>query len=186
MEGPKTLLRGKFLLDGGNLAGSWFQRTVVLICQHDAEGAFGLVLNRPAGALVGESLAGDLPESLKTLPLHFGGPVQPGALSYLRAESFLPDASVMPNVELGHSLEELVELAGNFAVGRRLKVFAGYAGWSPGQLDSEMEREAWITHDATLDLVFDDDPSTLWQRILRLKGGILRLLADAPEDPAAN
>ena len=186
MEGPKTSLRGQFLLDGGNLAGSWFQRTVLLLCQHDAEGAFGLVLNRPAGAQVGDALEGDLPEALKGMPLLFGGPVQPGALSFLRSDPFLPGASIMPNLELGHSLEELVELAGDFSTGRRLKVFAGYAGWSPGQLDSEMEREAWITHPATLELVFDPDPSTLWQRILRLKGGLFRLLADAPEDPLSN
>lgn len=186
MAGPKTSLRGQFLLDGGNLAGSWFQRTVVLICQHNEEGAFGLVLNRPAGTPVGEALEGDLPEGLKKMPLLFGGPVQPGALSYLRAETFLPEASVMPNLELGHCLEELVDLAGEFPTGRQLKVFAGYAGWSPGQLDSEMDREAWITHPASLDLVFDQDPTTLWQRILRLKGGLFRLLADAPEDPLAN
>jgi putative transcriptional regulator len=186
MEGPQTSLRGQFLLDGGNLAGSWFQRTVVLICQHNAEGAFGLVLNRPAGAQVGDALEGDLPEVLKGMPLLFGGPVQTGALSFLRSELFLPDASIMPNLELGHSLEELLEFAGDFSAGRQLKVFAGYAGWSPGQLDSEMERESWITHPATLELVFDSDPSTLWQRILRLKGGLYRLLADAPEDPLSN
>jgi len=174
------------LLDGGNLAGSWFQRTVVLICQHDAEGAFGLVLNRPAGAQVGDALEGQMPETLKTMPLLFGGPVQPGALSFLRSDSFLPDASVMPNLELGHSLEELLELALDFSAGRQLKIFAGYAGWSSGQLDSEMERQAWITHPASLELVFDDEPSTLWQRILRVKGGLFRLLADAPEDPLAN
>ncbi len=186
MEEPTTSLRGQFLLDGGNLAGSWFQRTVVLICQHDAEGAFGLVLNRPAGTPVGDALEGDLPESLKGMPLLLGGPVQPGALSYLRTEVFLPDASVMPNVELGHSLEELVELASEFSASRSLKVFAGYAGWSPGQLDSEMERQSWIVHPASVDLVFDDSPATLWQRILRAKGGLFRLLADAPEDPLAN
>lgn len=186
MAEPKTSLRGQLLLDGGNLAGSWFQRTVVLICQHDAEGAFGLVLNRPAGTEVGEALAGELPDALKQLPLHFGGPVQTGALSYLRSEPFLPEGSVMPGVDLGHSLEDLVEHAGGFPAGRRLKVFAGYAGWSPGQLDAEMERLAWVTHPAAVDLIFDDAPATLWQRILRLKGGLFRLVADAPEDLQSN
>lgn len=179
-------LRGQLLLDGGELSGSWFQRTVVLICQHDAEGAFGLVLNRPAGPVVGDALEGEMPESLKALPLFVGGPVQPGALSYLQTESFLPGASVLPNVHLGHSLEDLVELAGGFATDRRLKVFAGYAGWSPGQLDSEIARASWITHPATTDLIFDAEPATLWGRVLRLKGGLFRLLADAPEDLDSN
>lgn len=186
MSEPSPSLKGQLLLDGGNLAGSWFQRTVVLICQHDAEGAFGLVLNRPAGAKVGDALEGTFPESLNGMPLLFGGPVQPGALSYLRSEPFLPSASVMPNVELGHSLDDLVELASGFAAERRLKVFAGYAGWSPGQLESEMARQAWITHPADLELIFDDDPDTLWRRILKLKGGLFALIADAPEDPSRN
>lgn len=186
MDGHTTSLKGQFLLDGGNLAGSWFERTVVLICQHDAEGAFGLVLNRPAGAKVGDALEGTLPDALGAMPLLLGGPVQAGALSYLRSEPFLPTATVLSNVELGHSLDELIELADGFSIDRRLKVFAGYAGWSPGQLDAEMAREAWITHPATVDLIFDDDPSTLWQRILRLKGGLYRLIADAPEDLLSN
>ncbi len=182
MAGLPTSLRGQLLLDGGLLGGSWFQRTVVLICQHDSDGAFGLVLNRPAGTHVGDALEGELPEVLKSMPLLFGGPVQPGALSYLKSEPFLPDGSVMPNVDLGHSLEELVDVLGGFMPDRRLKVFAGYAGWTAGQLDSEMARQAWITFPATVELIFDDQPSTLWQRVLRLKGGLYRLLADAPED----
>ena len=186
MSGFTKSLRGQLLLDGGELGGSWFQRTVVLVCQHDAEGAFGLVLNRPAGPVVGDALAGDLPDSLKSLPLFVGGPVQPGALSYLQGENFLPEASVLPNVHLGHSLEDLVELAGGFAMDRQLKVFAGYAGWSPGQLDTEIERASWITYPATPELIFDSDPRTLWNRVLRLKGGLFRLLADAPEDLDAN
>ena len=61
-------LKGQLLLDGGHLRGSFFQRTVVLICQHDAEGAFGLVLNRSTGNNVGEMIVADLPDALKELP----------------------------------------------------------------------------------------------------------------------
>lgn len=186
MAEHKTSLRGRLLLDGGNLAGSWFHRTVVLVCQHDAEGAFGLVLNRPSGANIGDALVADLPDALKAMPLYVGGPVQPGALSFLHHDAFLPDASVMPNVNLGHSLDELVDLAGGFSPTRRLLVFAGYAGWSPGQLDQEILRDAWLVHPATVELVFEGDPATLWRRILLAKGGVYRLLAEAPDDLAAN
>lgn len=186
MAAPPKSLRGHLLLDGGRLAGSWFHRTVVLICQHDADGAFGLVLNRPAGAPLGDAVVADLPDAVRQLPLFVGGPVQPGALSYLHHDTFVPEASVMANLDLGHSLDDLRELADGFSPTRRLLVFAGYAGWSPGQLDDELARQAWLVHPATPELVFADEPRDLWQRILRQMGGIYRLLASSPEDLSAN
>jgi len=179
-------LKGRLLLDGGDLRGSFFNRTVVLVCQHDAEGAFGLVLNRASPDNVGEALVADLPERLKSEPLYLGGPVQPGALSFLHTDTFVPHANVMPNLNLGNSLENLVELGESYSTTQRVKIFAGYAGWSPGQLDSEMKRKAWVTHPATIDLVFKPDPAALWQTILREKSWEYRLLADGPEDISWN
>jgi putative transcriptional regulator len=98
----------------------------------------------------------------------------------------MPDASVMPNVELGHSLEQLTELASDFSPTRKISVFAGYAGWSAGQLDEEIARNAWLVAPATPELIFSPDPSSLWSRLLRQMGGVFRLLADAPEDPSVN
>lgn len=179
-------LKGQLLLDSGQLRGSFFQRTVVLICQHDAEGAFGLVLNRSAGSNAGDMIVADLPEPLKTSPLFLGGPVQPSALSFLLTDAFIPDANVMPNLTLGHSLDTLIELGESFSATQRVKMFAGYAGWSPGQLEDEIKRDAWLTHPASLELIFDTRPEQLWQRILRQKGGQYRLLAQMPEDPSLN
>jgi len=186
MAQKKTYLKGQLLLDSGQLRGSFFQRTVVLICQHDAEGAFGLVLNRATGNNVGEMIVADLPDALKGCPLYLGGPVQPSAMSYLHSDTFLAEANVMPNLSLGHSMEDLVELGEGFSPTRKLKVFAGYAGWSPGQLEGEMKRKAWLTHPASLELVFDLAPEQLWSEILRRKGGLYRLLAQTPEDPSLN
>jgi len=186
MAEKQTYLKGQLLLDSGQLLGSFFQRTVVLICQHDAEGAFGLVLNRSTGSNVGEMIVADLPDELKGRPLYLGGPVQPSALSYLHSDAFLADANVMPNLSLGHSVDDLVELGEGFSPTRKLKVFAGYAGWSPGQLEGEMKRKAWLTHPASLELVFDAAPEQLWQEILRRKGGLYRLLAQSPEDLSQN
>ena len=64
----------------------------------------------------------------------------------------------MPNLSLGHSMDALVELGEALSPTRKLKIFAGYAGWSPGQLEAEMKRKAWLTHPATLELVFDSPP----------------------------
>lgn len=186
MAEKQTYLKGQLLLDSGQLLGSFFQRTVVLICQHNAEGAFGLVLNRSTGSNVGEMIVADLPAALKGHPLYLGGPVEPSALSYLHSDAFLADANVMPNLNLGHSVDDLVDLGESFSPTRKLKVFAGYAGWSPGQLEGEMKRKAWLTHPASLELVFDTAPEQLWQEILRRKGGLYRLLAQSPEDLSQN
>ncbi|MFM8471841.1 MAG: YqgE/AlgH family protein [Limisphaerales bacterium] len=182
MPAKFTSLKGQLLLDGGKLAGSYFHRTVVLICQHDAEGAFGLVVNRPTDKKIGEALVADLPETLKDRPLFLGGPVQPQALSYLHADIFLPDASVMPNLNLEPSLDELVELGGSVSPTQQLKVFAGYAGWSPGQLDDEMKRGAWLTHPASVELVFAGEDKQLWVKLVRQQGWQYRLLSEQPED----
>lgn len=179
-------LRGQLLLDSGQLSGSFFQHTVVLVCQHDSEGAFGLVLNRSSGNKLGEMVVADVPETLKEQTLFVGGPVQLSALSFLHSDSFIPEASVMPNLDLGHSLDTLVELGESFSPTRKMKMFAGYAGWSPGQLEEEMKRKAWIIHPASLELVFDTDPGKLWQQIMRQKGLKYRLIAEMPEDVSLN
>jgi putative transcriptional regulator len=186
MSESNTFLKGQLLLDSGQLRGSFFQRTVVLICQHDADGAFGLVLNRSTGSNVGDMIVADLPDRLKDCPLYLGGPVQQSALSFLHSDAFILDANVMPNLSLGHTLDSLVEIGESFSPTQKIRMFAGYAGWSPGQLEEEMKRKAWLTHPASLDLVFDTDPAQLWQTILRKKGWQYKLLSQMPEDLSMN
>ena len=183
---PKNL-QGQLLLDSGQLGGSFFQRTVVLICKHNSEGAFGLVLNRSLGKTVGEMIVADLPNQLKESPLYLGGPVQPAALSFLHTDSFLPEADVLPNLALGHSLDDLLEIGEGFSPVKKVRLFAGYAGWSPGQLEGEMKRKAWLTFPATVQLVFETPPEDLWQKVLREKGGWRnKLLSQMPEDLSLN
>ncbi len=179
-------LKGQLLLDNGTLGGSFFHRTVVLICEHDAEGAFGLILNRPTPNKVGDAIVADLPDTLKAMTLFLGGPVQPQAMSYLYTDTFIPEANVIPNVEVGHSLDDLVELGETFSPTRIVRVFAGYAGWSSGQLDDEMRRKSWLTHAANIELVFNTKPEELWPMILKQKGWNYRLLAESPEDLSSN
>ncbi|MGO9476808.1 MAG: YqgE/AlgH family protein [Limisphaerales bacterium] len=187
MNETGKFLKGRLLLDSGALQGSFFHRTVLLVCEHNAEGAFGLVLNRVAGNTVGEVLVADLPDTLRESPLFLGGPVQPTALSYLHADNFLPDANVFPNLSLGHSLDDLVEIGESFSPEKKVKMFAGYAGWSPGQLEKELKRKAWLTYAASLELVFDTPPEQLWQKILKSKGGWKnKLLSQMPEDLSMN
>jgi putative transcriptional regulator len=187
MADKPKFLQGKLLLDSGQLGGSFFQRTVILVCKHDTEGAFGLVLNRSVGKTVGDLIIANLPKPLKAAPLYLGGPVQPGALSYLHTDSFIPEAEVLPNLALGHSLDELLEMGEAFSATKKVRMFAGYSGWSPGQLEGEMKRKSWLTFPASLELVFETPPEQLWQKVLQIKGGWKnKLLSQMPEDLSWN
>jgi len=182
-------LQGQLLLDGGKLVDTEFHRSVVLICKHDAEGAFGLVLNRPSEHKVGRALDDPLPEPVKHLSVFLGGPVQPQTLSCLvhdPSDNDPAESQVMPGVRLVHDLDNLAEAEDDFLARSQFKFFAGYAGWSPGQLDNEMRKGAWLTHPATIDLVFHPQPQELWKRILLTKGLQYRLLAEAPDDASRN
>jgi len=186
MHESEPLFKGQLLLDSGQLRGSFFQRAVVLVCEERPGGAIGLVLNRASGTNVGGMLIAGLPQTLKGYPLFVGGPVEPSALSFLHTETLLPSANVLPNLSVGHSWEGLCEIEESFSPTRKMRVFAGYTGWSPGQLEEEVRRGAWIRHPASVPLVFETNPRQLWETILRQKGRRYRLLAQMPEDPSLN
>ena len=169
-------LAGQLLLDRGPLTGSEFHRTVVLVCLHDDAGAFGLVLNRPTTDRVADVLTDSLPAALADEPLYLGGPVQPQKLSCLVAGGTTGHL-VLPGLCLTHSLAGLTD---------RARFYAGYAGWGPGQLDGELERQAWLTQPARIEHVFDPRPGELWRTILRGLGFQYRLLADSPDDVSRN
>jgi putative transcriptional regulator len=104
----------------------------------------------------------------------------------IQDSNFLLHASVMPNLDLGHSLDSLIELGESYSPTQQIRLFAGYAGWSAGQLEDEMKRDAWLTHPASLELVFHPEPAKLWPILVRQKGWQYRLLADGPEDLSWN
>ena len=101
-------------------------------------------------------------------------------------DAFLPEANVMPNLSMGHSLDDLQELSQSFSPTRQIRCYAGYAGWSGGQIEGELKRKAWLVHPASIELVFCSEPGSLWKTILKGKGGKDRLLAESPEDISFN
>jgi putative transcriptional regulator len=178
-------LRGHLLIAGATLPDPNFARTVVLICQHSEEGALGLVLNRR-----GELVIGDVAPELAELTgaeavIDSGGPVQPDALLVLGE---FEDASFagMPVIGRVGLMGEGLEIADLVTVTIRARAFAGYAGWGPGQLDAELERDDWFIAPAGIDDIFDPDGEELWSRVLERKGGHFRLVARMPIDPSVN
>lgn len=178
-------LKGKLLLASPTLEDPNFARTVVLIAEHNEDGAMGLVLNRPAEATVGES-APELEELVGgDEPIYVGGPVQPTAVIVLAAFTDPASAGLMISDDVGF-LSAQLDLAESAAVTNRTRVFAGHAGWGPGQLDEELEREDWIVETPRPDELFASDPDALWSRVLTRKGGTFALVARMPLDPSLN
>ena len=161
-----------FLLSMPQMQDPNFARTVVLLCDYRPEGAFGLVLNRPTEMAASEMVRLDPPIArANDLRLFVGGPVQPERGWILLPEP--PDDTDFRTVQDGLYLS-----ASPFVLRRvleslpapRARVLAGYAGWGPGQLDDELAQSAWLIGDLHLDLIFDADPSIMWETAIRRLG----------------
>jgi putative transcriptional regulator len=170
-------LSGKLLIASPSMA-DYFHRTVILVVEHADEGAFGLVLNRPSETTVGEA-SPELAELVGGEHLiHVGGPVQANAVTAVGDHSDPSEASKLIVGSVG-----MVDLDDPPTL-NRLRVYVGYAGWSAGQLDGELEQEAWIVEDAHPDDPFRD--GDVWSEVLARKGGEFALLARMPADPSVN
>ena len=181
-----TNLRGQLLIASPALLDPNFNRTVVLIAEHDDEtGAMGVVLNRETELSVAEAapVLGDVVEA--GAMVHEGGPVQPTAVVILAQFHDAGDAAVPVFGDVGFVAGDADFDALGPLVGRA-RVFAGLAGWSPGQLEAELERDDWILESARADDVFTDEPEALWASVLERKGGSFALVARMPDDPSLN
>lgn len=177
-------LVGKLLIANGDLFDPNFRQTVVLVGEHSDEGAIGVVLTRSAGIPVHEvvpALADVLPPGAE---LFLGGPVRPDA-GIVVAEFERPDLAprlVFGSIGFVTDGTDLQSLTGV----RRARVFGGYSGWGPGQLEREIAEDSWIIEPARPDDVFCAEPDKLWRDVLTRKGGNFALLATMPPNPSLN
>lgn len=178
-------LRGQLLVAHPKLAERAFSRTVVLVAAHDDAGSLGLILNRPTQLTVSE-IASPVAELPGDGVIYEGGPVEPDGLVVLA--DFLP------------TIEDQLEIDGTLGLVRsdngppsqvaphidRCRVFAGHAGWAPGQLETEIADQAWLVTPRRPGDVFADEAETLWLRVLERLGGSFAQLAHPPDDPRRN
>jgi putative transcriptional regulator len=176
---------GRLLVATPLLGDPNFMRTVVYLLEHDGGGTVGVVMNRPSHTPVGQVLP-DWHDAVSGPAVVFGGgPVQPdGALCLGELQ---PGAEGIREVVDGVST---VDLDGDVAViapnARRLRVFAGHAGWSPGQLQDELDEGAWWVLAGSPDDLFTEDPRTTWRRVLRRQPYPLNVVSTFPVDPTLN
>lgn len=177
-------LRGQLLISSGGLYDPNFRHTVVLVGEHNPDGALGVVLNRALDITVEKAFP---PLGKLVTPgqhLFQGGPVQPESPVLLAEFSDPGLADLLVFGAVGFLVGDVsVHLAPEVLQAR---VFAGYAGWGPGQLDAEMDADSWIVDPARAEDVFTDSPDLLWSRVLQRKGPEYQRLSKMPYDPSMN
>jgi len=181
-------LAGRLLVATPVLTEGVFARTVVLLLQHEPEGgALGVVVNRPSGTAVGQVLPGWQELTAEPDVVFEGGPVQTTAAICLgRVVPGAPATSsyaVVPQLPLLATVDLDADPGAALA---EVRVFAGYAGWGAGQLESEVAADGWWVADALPGDAFTAAPELLWSQVLRRQGLPLALVASYPTDPTLN
>ncbi len=172
-----SALTGKLLVASHLLLDPNFYRTVILILAHDSEeGAMGLVLNRETSEMAADYLPAWTDRIVPPGRVHYGGPVEPAMAIGLGRVVDDPGVAGFGLVDLS---------SGPAEDSPSVRVYAGYAGWSPGQLEDELDTNSWFVVDAAPDDPLAD-PSTLWHRVLRRQEGSLSMLSTLPDDPTLN
>ncbi len=162
-----------------------FKRSVVLVTEHNEDGTMGFILNRKL-AIKPTQAIDDFPDFEDTL--FYGGPVSTELLFYIHTLGNLLEGSVevTDGIYIGGDFDVLKDLLREGKVKpSQIRFFAGYSGWTAGQLKSEMKQHSWIVTPGTQKLVMKDN-SNLWKNILKDLGGKYSMVADFPEDPTLN
>lgn len=187
MRSEVHLSKGDLLLSEPFLGDDNFERSVILMCEHNEEGSLGFVLNKPS-LLTLEDVIEEV--SGYEQQLHTGGPVQQNTLHFIhRLPQLATDADYLgKGIFWGGDFEQLLSMINTRQLtSEDVRFFAGYSGWSPGQLATELAQDAWIIYSrASAEQVFDTPSEQLWQAVLRTMGEKYRMISNYPIDPRLN
>jgi len=180
-------LQGKLLVASPHLGDPNFYKSVVLMIKHDAEGAFGLILNRPTPNTVRDVWQAVTDQELECdEPIYLGGPVE-GPLVAIHPIKSCAEAEVLKGVYFSAHKEQLLKIVSQTK--RPFRLFSGYAGWAGGQLDGELHVGGWLAATPDKELIFTASDE-LWEQAIRTIGE--DILAPAmktkhlPDDPSLN
>jgi len=178
--------KGRILVSEPHLPDPNFERSIVLICEHNEEGSVGFILNKPSNSVVSELLEGI---NSFDLPVFIGGPVEQDTLHFIhRYESLEGATEIGDGIYWGGDFERLLFLLeSKQLLPEDIKLFLGYSGWAAGQLDEELAIDSWIISDRVDDeLLFETDSSKMWRKALQLMGGRFSVYSNYPIDPRLN
>ncbi|GJM60771.1 YqgE/AlgH family protein [Persicobacter diffluens] len=180
--------KGDLLISEPFLADPNFERSVVFLVEHNEEGSVGFVLNKPSFLKLNEVMQGEnIPQEQS---LFVGGPVQQDTLHMVHRADFLGEEShqIVEHVYWGGGFEEVMSLVREEQQpDPQVRFFLGYSGWSPGQLEAEIQEKSWIIfRQANENLIFDTPHDDLWKKVLSLMGGRFKMYSNYPIDPRMN
>ncbi len=181
--------KGHFLIANPVLPDPNFSRTVVLLCNHDEQGSFGLVINRPAPISAKEVFEGMGVSESPTGKLFIGGPVSPSQVFYLcQSKMPLPELdAISDGVYMGMSWELLDNLMMRIEDPKNnIRFYMGYSGWGAGQLAGEMDRLSWLTCEAQSEFIFQENEESIWAYAVKSMGKDYEYLIKAPVNPQWN
>ncbi|MBM3191460.1 MAG: hypothetical protein FJZ63_02235 [Chlamydiae bacterium] len=182
MSFANLLKKGTLLVATPEISSGLFAKSVILLCEYGATGAFGLIINKPLEAELPEELVEGKLLSNSHVQLRASGPIQSNQLMILHNDKeYKQSLNVCDGVFLGGDLEFL-QTALTLADGPSLLLCFGYAGWGPGLLEEDLMNGAWITGQGSHHYTFECPPEKLWQKVLRDKGGKYTTLSLIPED----
>jgi len=184
-QAGQTSLKGQLLVAMPQLLDPHFHLTVTYLCVHNADGAFGLVVNREIARAradaVFKELSIDAEPAARDLPLYYGGPVHPGHLFMLHGPPLDWDSTLKVSDSVAMtSSPDLLEAVARGEGPESIMLILGCAGWGPGQLDNEILENSWLTCPATHDLVFQTPVESRWEMAAKSMGIDPRLLSDTP------
>lgn len=178
--------RGRLLVSEPYLPDPYFRRTVVLLCEHNAEGSFGFVLNRPMEMSVNELMENMPPINAQ---VYIGGPVQSGNLYYLHTlgPHLQGSVEVVDGIFMGGDYDQLCSILNTDPkLAKHVRFFVGYSGWAEDQLDRELADRSWLVSHAAKAQIMRTGKRDLWADTLRSMGREFAPLANFPEDPSHN
>lgn len=175
-------LEGQLLLADPSLRDGVFNKSVIFLAEHNNEdGAYGLILNHPTDQTVGDLLDKNDFQELQNIRVHIGGPIAQEQLTFA---VFTPQKNQRFRLITRISAEDAIKRAQQ--PGTLVRAFAGYSGWTSGQLESELRSNAWITTQPTSKLLASNHEKTLWAQLLRDISPYHQILAEAPDDIFVN
>ncbi len=176
-------LAGQFLIAMPGMLDPRFEKAVIYLCAHSADGAMGLIVNQAIDTITFSELLDQLAIKATSadpaMKIHFGGPVEFGRGFILHTKDYLQDATLIVDDDL--ALTATLDILKEIATGRgphRFLLALGYTGWGPGQLDGEIKSNGWLSVAADKDLVFDRDLSGKWSRAMETNGINPKMLSE--------
>ena len=184
---PPQLEKGTLLIASPEIENGMFFRGVILLCEHNASGSFGLLINKQLDLELPEEILNFNDISNPHVSIRAGGPVQTNQMMILHTdeESANHTLNICEGVFLGGDLQFLQEMIQS-ETGPYIHLCFGYAGWTAGQLEREFLDGSWYIHKATSDLIFKTQAKDMWRTILRQMGGKYGTLSMLPDDLSVN